>query len=296
MTVAVLAAGSGRRFGAPKLLLPAGEGDVLLTRAVKLGLAVAERVLCILPAAAELHRAALRDLADERLTLLANPDADAGMGTSVARAARACLAQGLGSGGLLVLPADLEGVDPAFLVQLIDAYELTPGCDAAAAQDAEGRLMAPALLAPGLFGKVAALQADEGARAILRRAGSRVVAVACPGAEDIDDFASYRRVARRRGWDRETPPEVRFCARRDRALPLDGSWRVGSTLAASVRGHGPGISGFRCEGLASGIERALFAGEGVADRLLLLRAAALLSIADESSGNPPPDLFSPHAG
>ncbi len=281
-TVALLAAGSGRRFGAPKLLMPAGEGEVLLSRAASLALSVADRVLCVLPADAELHVAALAKLGSDRLILLENADAAQGMGTSVACAARVCLQRGLAADGLLVMPADLPTVDQAFLRRLVDAYAACDGCDAAAAEDKEGRLLAPAVLGPGLLPDISSLRGDEGARAILRRAGTRVAAVAIGEGEDIDDFRAFVRLARRLGWDRERLPDISWRDAPQGLAPPDGAWRVGSTLAASLAGHGPGISGFQAPGLVEGIRRILFAGESVFERLMLLRASALLSFADEN--------------
>ncbi len=280
--VAVLAAGSGRRFGAPKLLMPAGEGEVLLTRAASLGLSVGERVICVLPPDADLHVAALEGLPGDRLLLLSNPDAAQGMGTSVAMAATACLSQGLHSEGLLIMPADVPTLDRRLLLRLIEAFAASDGCDAAAALDPQGRLLAPAILRPGLLPEIARLRRDAGARDILRRPGSRVVPVAIQDMSDIDDFDGYRRWARRLGWDRERLPEIAWQADSGALPPPDGQWRVGATLAVSYAGHGPGVSGVRMATMSRGVRRVLFAGEGTRDRLGLLRAAALLSLGDEN--------------
>ncbi len=284
VSAALLAAGGGSRFGAPKLLLPAGPGEVLLSRAARLALAVAEQVLCILPEDAALHRAALAGLAGDRLTLVENPDAARGMGTSLALAAKTCLQRGLGGGGLLVLPADLPTVDGPFLHRLIAAFGDVDRCDAAAVQDRDGRLQAPAVLGPDLMTELVSLQADEGARAFLRRPGAKVVAVAFEGElEDIDDIDAYRRLARRLGWDREEAPVVSWLdAWPPRADPSAGGWRIGATLAMPVPGHGAGISGYAGQRLPDGVVRVLCSGEKAEDRLQLLRTAALLSLRDES--------------
>lgn len=286
LTVALLAAGSGRRFGAPKLLMPAGPGEVLLSRAARLALTVGGRVLCVLPLGADVHRLALADFRREGLLLLENRDAEQGMGTSLALAAKTCLEQGLGDEGMVVLPADLPGIDRSFLLQLITAYAAASDCDAAASRDGEGRLLAPAVLGPRLMPHLASLGADEGARSLLRRPGSRVVAVPLPrDVEDVDDFCAYRRLALREGWDREEAPQVLW--RED--LDPDTKWaldeagfRIGATLAVSRPGCGPGISGQRGQSLPSGIRRVLLAGQDPEDRLQLLRVAALLSLGDES--------------
>ncbi len=284
VTAALLAAGSGQRFGLPKLLLPAGPGEVLLSRAARLALAVADDVLCVLPADAALHRAALAGLADDRLTLLENPDAPRGMGSSLALAARTCLERSWSSEGLLVLPADLPDVDALFLSRLMAAFRSEAACDASAARDHLGRLQAPAVLRPRLLAELVSLEADEGARAILRRPGSKVLAVAFQGElADIDDPAAYRRAALRLGWDREEAPAVTWL---EAPPPLTDvaarGWRIGATLALPVPFHGPGISGYARERLPQGVLRVLCSGERPEERLELLRAAALLSLHDES--------------
>jgi CTP:molybdopterin cytidylyltransferase MocA len=283
LAAVVLAAGQGLRFGAPKLLLPAGPREVLLTRAVRLALATVERVIVILPQDARLHRWALAGIGSNRLTLLENPDAARGMGTSLALAAHAVRET---TDDLLVLPADLPELEIADLRRLMAAFAETPARSAAAAQDAVGLAVAPAVLSGTLLPALMALDADIGARAILRRAGADVTLVAMPGcAGDVDDFAGYRRVARRLGWDRELPQDVTW---RD-TLPAGAfeaaqrGWRVGGTLVDLRTGAGAGIEGYRGHGLPHAARRIIFGGESERERLQLLRTAALLSLRDESA-------------
>lgn len=283
LTAVVLAAGEGRRFGAPKLLLPAGPGEVLLTRAVRLALTSARRVLVILPQDAGLHRRVLSGIEVGRRTLLVNPDAERGLGTSLALAAQAVFPTG---DDLLVLPADLPALEALDLRHLAEAFARCRDCAAAAAQGAIGQAQAPAVLGNALLADLTSLDADIGARAILRRAGARVTLVQMTAAaEDVDDFAAYRRVARRLGWDREPPSDVMW---RDRLQgpavdPAAGAWRTGQSLAALAPSQEPGLTGYRGPGLPPGVRRILFGGVTVDERLQLLRTATLLSLRDENA-------------
>ena len=285
MAVALLAAGGGRRFGAPKLLMPAGPGETLLSRAARLALDVGDRALCVLPRDAALHRAAIRSLMQPRLLLRENPDSDRGMGTSLALAARAAVALGERLEALLVLPADVPGLDRTDLTGLLDAFRGTQGVDAAAAVDAEGRLGAPAVLAGRLMPELFDLGWDEGARALLRRAGTHVVRVPLARvSQDVDDFAAYRGLALREGWDEEQPETVIW--RDDLTGEAEQScagqaWRIGGSLAVVRNLGGQGILGFRGRGLPDGVKRVLFAGDTVLERLALIRTAALLALRDE---------------
>jgi len=284
ITVALLAAGGGRRFGAPKLLLPAGPGEVLLTRAARAALSLDADVLCILPPDAALHRAALRPLAQGRLRLVENPAAGDGMGTSLAAAAQIWGVAASGRDGLLALPADLPTIDAALLERLVGLYLADEDCLAAAVRDASGRLMAPAVLGAGLLPELASLGQDEGARSVLRRGGARTAALdLAEGLEDVDDFAAYSRTAVRLGWQREHPPAVAW---RETSLPgppavPPGAWRVGGSVAWPVPGEAA-LCGYHSHDLPDGVRRVLWTGTGPGAQLRLLRAAALLSLQDET--------------
>ena len=272
--IAVLAGGSGRRFGAPKLLLPAGPGEVLLTRAVATACSLGSDVLCVLPRSGALHRAALGP-PPPGVGVWENPGSEQGMGSSVALAARWAEERGFCS--LLLLPADMPGVGPAFLRQLMAVFAAPGDADAAAA-DVGGRLGAPAVLGPALIAEACRLAGDRGARALLRRPGTHVRAVPLAEPGDIDDFASYRRLAAAHGWRAEQPEEVDW-----RALPpgetvwsqVHEIWRVGEVLACPLTSAGPALWGWRGQGLPGGARATLFGGSEPPAALGLLRAAAL---------------------
>jgi molybdenum cofactor cytidylyltransferase len=112
--VAILAAGSARRFGGGKLDAPLGGralGAWALANAAESGFEVAVVVGSTPPSfALEAH-------ARSGIRLIDNPCAAEGMGTSVACAARAAVAGG--HAGLIVLLADMPFVDGRALANLI---------------------------------------------------------------------------------------------------------------------------------------------------------------------------------
>jgi molybdenum cofactor cytidylyltransferase len=171
----VLAAGRGVRFGGDKLVAEMG-GAVLVTAALRTALASPVRRVLVavgdnprLVAALQAAAAGL-DAAD-RMVIVPVPNAAEGMGVSLSTAAAA-------------LPADIDGVF-VFLGDMPAIAPETP-MSLAAALDGPDRIVVPVhddrRGHPVLFGAtwlsaLAKLEGDEGARALLARAGSRLIAV-----------------------------------------------------------------------------------------------------------------------
>lgn len=175
MTVAglVLAAGSGRRYGGPKALVPF-EGELLVERAARLlAEGGCEPVVVVLGAAADRVRA----LAALPLTVIAE-DWATGMGASL-RAGLEALAAHPDAQACVVALADQPRVGPAAVERLRAAYD--KGASAAVATY-DGQARNPVLLARETWPAVAALaQGDAGARAWLRAHRDQVVEVVCDG-------------------------------------------------------------------------------------------------------------------
>jgi CTP:molybdopterin cytidylyltransferase MocA len=95
-------------------------------------------------------------------TRVINPAPEAGLGTSIALAARLALARGRRK--LLVLLADMPLTAPAYL------RELTGTPAPAATRQADGRTGVPALLGNALLKQATALTGDRGAGPLLVRA------------------------------------------------------------------------------------------------------------------------------
>jgi molybdenum cofactor cytidylyltransferase len=98
----------------------------------------------------------------EGWTRLINPDPEAGLGSSLALAARLALAGGRGS--LLVLLADMPLVTPDYL------RALTAHAAPAATYQPDGHAGVPALLDRALLEAAARLSGDRGAGPLLRDA------------------------------------------------------------------------------------------------------------------------------
>ncbi len=166
--LAVLGAGRGSRFGADKLAAPcAGKplGQWALDTARATGLPVIWVAGDALPGF----------VGDTEVVL--NPDAAAGIGTSVALAAR--IAAERGASALLITLADMPLVSAALLGRLIT--QQAP----AACLHPDGRPGVPALLPASAFGALMALTGDQGAgRIISRMAGLSLID--CEGGELFD--------------------------------------------------------------------------------------------------------------
>lgn len=153
LLVAVLAAGRGSRFGGGKLDAEcAGKrlGQWALDAVAAAGLPPG--VIVVPPTAPVFAQGSGWDL-------LANPQAEEGLGTSVAVAAGE--ARRRGAAGLLVLLADMPLVDPGYLRRLAGAPM------PAATRHAGDRAGVPALLGPGQYAALEALTGDRGAAAVL---------------------------------------------------------------------------------------------------------------------------------
>ena len=200
LTAILLAAGRGRRFdpgGARnKLLQRLPHGECVVAASARTLLAVFPRVVAVVPPADGGVREALQLLGCEVTTC---PDADGGMGLSLAHAIRYSLRDhdpdhehdhdhdhDPGQGWLVAL-GDMPFVDQATLRALASAIEDGAGIAAPLFEGRRGNPVAfGALHRAALLG----LDGDQGARRLLERAPVTAVAVDDPGIlRDIDSPA-----------------------------------------------------------------------------------------------------------
>lgn len=190
----VLAAGGARRFGRRKLAVGAGRGTLLGMAAATAMAVTGQRCVVVLGADAARGRAIL---AERRLQVVVNRQWRQGMSSSL-RAGIAALP--LSATAALVLLADQFAVGPADLRHLASAWRRRPRLPAAAVVD--GRPGAPAVLPRRLFGRVAALRGDQGARQLFRSGAVPFTAVNLPAAaSDLDgpgDLPAFRHAMRTR--------------------------------------------------------------------------------------------------
>ena len=182
----VLAAGAGRRFGAPK---PLAELD---------GRPLLEHVLAALAAVPALDRVAVT-LGAHAEEILARVDLHGaepirveqwaeGQAASL-RAGVAALASG--ADAILVTLGDQPLLTPATIVRVLDAWD---GEAAAVRAVHGGRPGHPVLLTRRLYAAVAELRGDAGARSLLEAAGAVEVDCGSDAVLDVDTAAQLARL------------------------------------------------------------------------------------------------------
>ncbi len=183
VAAAILAAGRSRRAGAGNKLLARLHGKPLVVHAAEAALAAgAEPVLVVIGHDGARVHAALADLPVGRVE---NPDYSAGMGRSLATAVAALPAE---PAGLLVLLGDMPWVRSDHLEALSGAFRSSAGTAVCVPVHA-GRRGNPVLWPRRLFGRLSALDGDEGARSLLQDAAAEPV-----HAVDIGDDGVLRDV------------------------------------------------------------------------------------------------------
>lgn len=157
ITGILLAAGSSRRFGANKLLQPLDDGSPV-------GVAAASNLINALPNSIAVVRPGDTVMVEAftrlGLTIVENPEAEQGMGTSLAAGIRAAG----DAGGWLIALADMPWIQVETIRQLAD--RLMDGVSLVAPIHA-GRRGHPVGFSSGWRALLEALRGDEGARSIL---------------------------------------------------------------------------------------------------------------------------------
>lgn len=177
----ILAAGRSSRFSAnpeeTKLVAPLC-GKPLVRHAAEAAFGSrAKPIFVVTGHAASQVEAALADL---QLTLIANPNHQSGLSSSL-KAGIAALPET--AAGAVILLADMPRVSSSIIDQLIQRFELAAKPPLAVAPVRCGVRGNPVLIGRGLFASLARIEGDRGARAILDAAGSSVLECA------IDDEA-----------------------------------------------------------------------------------------------------------
>jgi molybdenum cofactor cytidylyltransferase len=175
----VLAAGPSTRFGSPKQLVRLAGRPLLHTLVTRVAEVTGHALIVVLGSGADQLAPLLKHSPG---TVVINRDWREGLASSiragVARLPPAC------SGALLLL-ADQAGVTTGDLRRLAGTWRKQPQYMAAALY--AGTVGAPAIFPRSLFGELAALRGDVGARAVLRRGADTLVRVPMPSAAlDVD--------------------------------------------------------------------------------------------------------------
>lgn len=185
----LLAGGTSSRFGEANKLLAELDGEPLVRRAARTLLdAGLNEVIAVVGHEAEAVRSALSDL-DVRI--VANPDYEVGLSTSVSRGVAA--ASEAGADAAVFLPGDMPLVDPATVSLVVDAYRA--GLATALAAACDGRRGNPVLFDRRHFEALLAVSGDVGGRPVLVGSdGGALVETGDTGIlEDIDTTDDLRR-------------------------------------------------------------------------------------------------------
>ena len=184
----ILAAGAATRMGAPKQLLRY-QGKTLIERCIWQALeARLDPVVVVVGAGAREIRAAITG---QPVEVVENPAWQSGMGSSLNAGMRGLAETGAELKAVAVLLAD----QPRVLAEHLSAMRqlLQAGSVPAVAALYSGGLGVPAFFSRELFGALAGLPPEAGARQLLRGSGLQVAAYPLPeAAVDIDtpeDFA-----------------------------------------------------------------------------------------------------------
>ncbi len=186
--VALLAAGQGSRFGGGKLDAPV-MGKPLGSYALEAALTM-DRAACAIVVGEDAPAFALEAAEAGEAELIRNPDAQEGLSTSVALAARH--AELAGCDRLLLMLADMPLVTPALLERLI--YAAMRGHNSAVRYP-DGKPGIPAVFTRESFGPLQKLGGDRGAGLLLREDPDTVM-VPTPVGElsDVDTPEEIRAV------------------------------------------------------------------------------------------------------
>jgi len=175
----VLAAGASTRFGSAKQLVRVAGRPLLHTAVTRAAEVTGNALIVVLGAGAAVLAPLLKHSPG---SIVVNHEWREGLASSI-RAGVARLPPGCT--GVMLLLADQAAVTADDLKRLAGSWRKQPQYIAAALY--AGTIGAPAIFPRTVFGELAALRGDAGARPILRRNADRVVRVPMPSAAlDVD--------------------------------------------------------------------------------------------------------------
>jgi molybdenum cofactor cytidylyltransferase len=186
----ILAAGAGRRFGGDKLTVMV-DGEPMLRGVVLAYAAVCGRVTVVARSPSQFE-AMLEGLP---VTVVANPDADEGMASSIRAAVSSCSDRP----AVMIALADEPRVDRALVSAVMDRWQATSA--PVVAPRFAGIVGHPVVFDRSCFADLLALDGDVGARRVIRKMGDQVqyIDVDQTPPTDIDTPDDLRKLKRRSG-------------------------------------------------------------------------------------------------
>lgn len=185
LVVALLGAGSSRRFGEDDKLAAQFHGRPLIEWAALAGRTIAADAHLVVTGPDQSP-----DLTALGYARIVNPEANEGLGTSIRCAARH--ARALGAGALMILLGDMPLVSPAHLARLVDAFAQAPARPVFS-RTASGRMQPPVIFPAAALPALSQITGDHGAHDLAHGAAS--VPIADDELADVDTLADLERLA-----------------------------------------------------------------------------------------------------
>ncbi|MDQ3747543.1 MAG: nucleotidyltransferase family protein [Acidobacteriota bacterium] len=184
--VILLAAGVSARLGEPKQLLRF-RGETLLRRSAKIALAASNRVIVTLGSQIEILRKEIKDLPVE---IVENKDWATGMSGSIKVGLKKFLDDADKMKAIIVMVCDQPFVNENLLEKIITKFQETDLPIVAC--EYQNALGVPALFHKNLFPELLALDAQTGAKQLIKKYQAQTAAISFPeGTFDIDTPADY---------------------------------------------------------------------------------------------------------
>lgn len=186
VAVVILAAGASTRMGVPKQLLPWGN-ESLLNHVIHTAAILSQEVHVILGANSKMIQAALPS--DGHIHCHTNPNWESGLGSSIAFALHTL--KDFKLDGILFLLGDQPFVNGAYLQEMYTTFKANP--TSIIVSKFSGKLGVPAIFSSAFFNELSTLNADVGAKQIIKRHTEKVRALeADQYVRDLDTLEDYR--------------------------------------------------------------------------------------------------------